>query len=196
MRRSPLALLVLACAISSTLLSGCGLAPAEHTPTIWRCIADGARTAGPCSESDYREQQREQPLLKEATRVFEAYTSESIRLAHAGGSDGATPVLQETLTGAWFRSEVRYQADLKRFGQKTIGEETHAPPFIDRNQTRPGSVFTVRVCEDWREYRHLDREGRVVGVGQLMLGTFFYKYDEGLLKIFDYSGNAVDKCPS
>lgn len=197
MRRSLVATASLALALAH---AGCS-APPSTTPTpsaspspTFFCTADAGGAPTPCSPEAYTEQLRLDVLYAEATKNYQRFFNESVKLQRAGGTDKATPTMLAVAAGPYLDAQV---TNLRRFAELGIkaGPGDIKLVRLDRSPGAASRGYEVALatCIDSRGVPLLQGD-TTIDVGTAYAETVYFKRDVGVLKLWDGEGKRVDGC--
>ena len=135
-------------------------------------------------------------LYAEAERVYRAYFELEQRAFLEGGVNGVPVEMNQYIMGKYSLKFSDILAQMSTNGwrmkpgtREQIGQLRWAPEI-----TRDGSVATLQVCIDSTLSPLLDSAGNTVGAGFDVHSVFFSFDAERNLKMFDVSGESVEKC--
>ena len=137
-------------------------------------------------------------LYAEAERVYRAYFELEQQAFLEGGVNGVPLEMNQYIMGGYASGEssmlaqmaerhVRMQEGTR--SQYTVLEQTPEDPPSD-------SLVSLSVCIDSTASPLVDADGNFVASGH-DINNIFFRYDsDGLLKIFNATGETVEACPS
>ena len=135
-------------------------------------------------------------LYAEAERVYRAYFELEQQAFLEGGVNGVPVEMNQYIMGKYSLKFSDILAQMSTNGwrmkpgtREQIGQLRWAPEI-----TRDGSVATLQVCIDSTLSPLLDSAGNTVGAGFDVHSVFFSFDAERNLKMFDVSGESVEKC--
>lgn len=192
--------LALAAALA-VALAGCSAAPATTTPSptaspspTFFCTPDAGGAPTPCSPEAYTEQLRLDVLYAEATKNYQRFFNESVKLQRAGGTDKATPTMLAVAAGPYLDAQV---TNLRRFAELGIkaGPGDIKLVRVDRSPGAASRGYEVALatCIDSRGVPLLQGD-TTIDVGTAYAETVYFKRDVGVLKLWDGEGKRVDGC--
>lgn len=181
-------------------LTGCTPGPtnspaptASPTPTF-RCTPDAGGEPTPCSPEQYTEQVRLDVLYGEATKNYQRFFAEHVKLLRAGGVDKATANLLAVAGGPYLDATVTNLRQMQELGVKAGPGEIR----LVRLERSPGATSrgyeaALKACVDSRGVPLL-QGATEVRPGSAYAETVYFKRDAGVLKLWDAEGQRVDGC--
>ena len=195
-----LATLVAAGLSVSIALTGCAppapVAEAPKTtpsPTFY-CTAEPGGTPAECSPEAYSEQVRLDVLYAEATKNYQRFFTENVKLLRAGGVDKATANLLAVAGGPYLDATVTNLRQLQELGVRA-GPGDIRLVRLDRSPgaTTRGYDVALNSCVDSRGVPLLQGDVEVKP-GSAYAETVYFKRDAGVLKLWDAEGQRVEGC--
>ncbi|HET9650342.1 MAG TPA: hypothetical protein VFP34_19210 [Microlunatus sp.] len=121
--------------------------------------------------------ERQQRLdFEAAAKSYRAFMEEYNRLAKAGGSLQATPVMKSTAAGPFLAFYTDALREQKQQGQRyTTGVEIG---YV-KSGAYSSNELTLEVCEDGSQNKVLDRDGKEVAAGQILLRAVYVRPIQG-----------------
>lgn len=189
-----------AAATALVVLAGCATQPeAPRTPgpapsPTYSCTPDAGGAPVPCTPEQYTEQTRINLLYAEATKNYQRYFTEYVRLLRAGGTDKATPALTAVAGGPYLEAQLTYLRQLQQLGGR-IGPGDIAVVRQNRfpGATSRGYDIALATCIDSRAAPLLQGE-QVLKQGRVVASTVYFKRDAGVLKLWDGEEKPVESC--
>lgn len=183
-------------------LAGCSAAPptpqapeANPTPTpTYYCTPDAGGEPTECSPEAYAEQERLNVLYDEATKNYQRFFNEQVKLLRRGGAEKASANLLAVAGGPYLDATVTNLRRMKELGvQAGSGDITLVRMTRSPGATNRGYDVALATCVDGRGAKLL-QEGVEVRPGSAYAETVFFKRDGGVLKLWDAEGRRVESC--
>jgi hypothetical protein len=117
-----------------------------------------------------------------AEESYRAFMAEYNRLARAGGANQPTPVMKQNAAGPFLTFYVDALRQQKRLGQRyTTGVKIG---YVKTGAYSPEQL-ALEICEDGSKNKVINKEGKVVSSGQILVRTAYAKPVEGRWKMWD-----------
>lgn len=117
-----------------------------------------------------------------AEKSYRTFMAEYNRLAKAGGSTVATPVMKETAAGPFLEFYVGRLRDIK-------AEQVHHTSGVKVGWVHTGAYspeqLTLEVCEDGSDNKVIDKNGQQVSTGQIGLRSVYSRPIDGRWKAWN-----------
>lgn len=181
-------------------LAGCGApaptasAPAPSPSPTFLCTPDPSGSPVECSPEQYSEEVRLNVLYGEATKNYQRYFAENVKLLRAGGADKATANLLAVAGGPYLESTLTNLRQMRQLGVKA-GPGDIRLARLDRSPgaTARGYEVALAVCVDSRGVQ-LVQNGVDLKPGSLYAETVYFQRDGGVLKLWAAEGQRVTDC--
>ena len=183
-------------------VSGCTGRPEESPAPVptpapsptYLCTPDPSAAPTPCSPEQFSEETRLTILYDEATRNYQRFFNEHVKLLRAGGADKATANLLAVAGGPYLDATV---TNLRRLRELKVRAGTGEIRLVrlDRSPGAPNRGYEVALatCVDSTGVALL-QDDTEVKLGSAYQETVFFKRDAGILKIWDAEGARVQAC--
>lgn len=153
------------------------------------CDSGGGASPSPSPTPSYQESPPETTLQRQTRLDFEAaeksyrtFIAEKNRLGLAGGSLAPTPVMKQTAAGKYLAYYTMLLREQKKAGEKyTAGTKIG---YVRRGGYSPQEL-TLDVCEDGSANRVLDKNGKQISKGQILLRTVYVRPIDGRWKLWN-----------
>jgi hypothetical protein len=155
-------------------IAGCDRGSGDPSPTPTPTV----RSSPP--ETGLERQQRLD--FAAAEKSYRAFMAEYNRLARAGGANQATPVMKQNAAGPFLAFYVDALHEQERLGQRyTTGVEVG---YVKTGTYAPEQL-ALEICEDGSKNKVIDKNGKVVSSGQILVRSAYAKPVEGRWKMWD-----------
>ncbi|MGC3992609.1 MAG: hypothetical protein QM779_00510 [Propionicimonas sp.] len=178
------------------LFTGCQVT-ATPTPTpapSYRCTPEAGGDEFDCTEKQYQDMVAKDELYAEAEAVYRKFFAEDERILRAGGISTATPVLEETTTGAFLEDSMDYYRSLKKDDSKLVGGQVLLTSLLRvPGASKGGSLVALRACID-ASTAEIQIRGKKAGQGRTGSDLLYFGRVSGQLKIQGADGKEGDTC--